>query len=180
MPEGYFRDLYLVYADRGFAGTDYPHYYCVFKEKTTSDHYFVEVLMSPSGFKPLKKEKIGFAVQEDMPFAVSFTTSAIFYGVGNELYCYDTGNGRSVSCYNEFGSGAEITALYLVPQYGESSQYPGETVLSAVKLFVGVSLPGQEREGSVFEFEVNLDNTLTFIRKKEHIAGKIVSMTWKY
>ena len=57
---------------------------------------------------------------------------------------------------------------------------PGETVLSAVKLFVGVSLPGQEREGSVFEFEVNLDNTLTFIRKKEHIAGKIVSMTWKY
>ena len=61
-----------------------------------------------------------------------------------------------------------------------SSQYPGETVLSAVKLFVGVSLPGQEREGSVFEFEVNLDNTLTFIRKKEHIAGKIVSMTWKY
>ena len=82
--------------------------------------------------------------------------------------------------YNEFGSGAEITALYLVPQYGESSQYPGETVLSAVKLFVGVSLPGQEREGSVFEFEVNLDNTLTFIRKKEHIAGKIVSMTWKY
>ena len=180
VPEGYFRDLYLVYADRGFAGTDYPHYYCVFKEKTTSDHYFVEVLMSPSGFKPLKKEKIGFAVQEDMPFAVSFTTSAIFYGVGNELYCYDTGNGRSVSCYNEFGSGAEITALYLVPQYGESSQYPGETVLSAVKLFVGVSLPGQEREGSVFEFEVNLDNTLTFIRKKEHIAGKIVSMTWKY
>ena len=73
VPEGYFRDLYLVYADRGFAGTDYPHYYCVFKEKTTSDHYFVEVLMSPSGFKPLKKEKIGFAVQEDMPFAVSST-----------------------------------------------------------------------------------------------------------
>lgn len=25
VPEGYFRDLYLVYADRGFAGTDYPH-----------------------------------------------------------------------------------------------------------------------------------------------------------
>lgn len=104
-------------------------YYCVFKEKTTSDHYFVEVLMSPSGFKPLKKEKIGFAVQEDMPFAVSFTTSAIFYGVGNELYCYDTGNGRSVSCYNEFGSGAEITGPYLVPQYGESSQYRRDRII---------------------------------------------------
>ena len=123
VPEGYFRDLYLVYADRGFAGTDYPHYYCVFKEKTTSDHYFVEVLMSPSGFKPLKKEKIGFAVQEDMPFAVSFTTSAIFYGVGNELYCYDTGNGRSVSCYNEFGSGAVYEGEWVKNQRSGKGHY---------------------------------------------------------
>ena len=44
----------------------------------------------------------------------------------------------------------------------------------------GEKISWHEREGSVFEFEVNLDNTLTFIRKKEHIAGKIVSMTWKY
>lgn len=180
VPEGYFRNLRLVYADRGFAGTDYPHYYCIFKEKNSNDHYFVEVLMSPSGFRPLKKEKIGFPMREKTPFAVSFTTSAMFYGAGNELYSYDTGNGNSVCRYDEFGAGADITALYLLPQYGESPGSPGNTELLAVKLFVGVSLPGHEREGSIFEFEVNPDNTLTFIRKKEHIAGKIVSMTWKY
>lgn len=180
LPENYCKGLRLLYADRGFAGADYPHYYCVFSDDALGEYYFMEVLLSPAGFKPLKKEKILFQPGKDTPFAASYTTEAMFYGQGNRLFCYDTGNGISSCVYDELGDNDRITALYLLPQYGEGSADTGEITLLQVKLFVGVSTPGEEREGSVYEFEVNLDNSLTFIRKKEHIAGKIVSMTWKF
>lgn len=181
VPEDYFKDLRLQYADRAFAGTDYPHYYCIFKNTVSNDYYFVDVLLAPWSFGTIKKEKITFPVNEDTPFAVSYTTPAFFYGDRGKLYSYDAGNGASVCRYDQLNPETdEITALYLLPRYGDDPANPGVTVLRKVSLFMGVSSPGKVREGSVYEFEVNADNSLTLVRKEEQIAGRIVSMTWKY